>query len=69
MEIFLKNIGEVVKNLCIEFIAVIKEVILSLWNFILGIFTNLFGENTGGIILVAALFLLLMVILTKIINR
>ena len=69
MEEVFTNIWNGIKDVALDFAVQVKELFVSLYEFIHGLFVTMFGETGGNLVLMGVGFLLLILILLKFMNR
>ena len=69
MEEVFTNIWNGIKDVALDFAVQVKELFVSLYEFIHGLFVTMFGETGGNLVLMGVGFLVLILILLKFMNR
>ena len=69
MEEVFTNIWNGIKDFALDFAVQVKELFVSLYEFIHGLFVTMFGETGGNLVLMGVGFLVLILILLKFMNR
>ncbi len=69
MEEVFTNIWNGIKDVALDFAVQVKELFVSLYEFIHGLFVTMFGETGGNLVLMGVGFLVLILVLLKFMNR